>query len=82
MILFLHTELPYEWPDEEGWWLQRSSRVGCLGWFARICGCRLPGPPVMSEELRDSMHIFEAVWPFRRIEDFDAARRQPRLLAG
>lgn len=82
MILFLHTDLPYEWPDEEDWWLQRSGREGCLGWFARMCGCRLPGPPVMSEKLRDSMHIFQAVWPFRRFEDFDGARRHPELLAG
>lgn len=83
MILFLHSDLPYEWPAEEGWWLQNGeSRMGCLGWFARQCGCPLPDPPKMSKELRDSMHIFRAVWPFRRVEGFEEARRHPRLLAG
>ncbi len=75
-ILFLHSDLPYEWP--------RSNFIGFFaasdfldfltrGWWGRRQERRF-------DTLRQAGEW--DVWPFIRAADFAAARHQPRLLAG
>lgn len=74
-ILFLHTDEPYVWPDVafpgvrplRRHWLARG--LGLLGVIAR-------------KERRFLASGDIAVWPFACAQDFDRARKRPRLLSG
>jgi hypothetical protein len=72
-ILFLHSELPYEWPV---WRLTPGTLIrDSLGWLTS------------GRSVREDRAKFEAsgdydVWPFFRREDFDHAQTEPVLLRG
>ncbi len=68
MVVFLHSDLPYEWPVP-------SRLLGCLlnaitlGVWGRVFRPSTGGGD-------------EAVWPFFRADDFARAVARPRLLGG
>lgn len=73
-ILFLHSDLPYEWPV---WRLTGPHIWGrsLRGWFT------------LGQSVREERAKFEAsgdydVWPFFRREDFEHAQTEPVLLRG
>jgi hypothetical protein len=73
-ILFLHSELPYEWPG----WRLTGPRTG---------GRCLRGLLTFGRSVRKERVKFEAsgdydVWPFFQREDFDHAQTEPVLLGG
>lgn len=69
-ILFLHSELEYEWPDSEPL-IQRAAKT--LGDLLQTLRGNFP---------KDRLPDFDyGVWPFSRREDFEYSLRHPRLLA-
>ena len=69
-ILFLHSDLPWEWPT-------RSFAEGLQFAAANICTLGLFG---LREERRYRAAGDFSVWPFFRRPDYEAALRAPRLL--
>ena len=71
-VLFLHTDLPYEWPVPSPAQNLARQLVGLLtlGVSARLWAGRLSA--------RGEVDL----WPFIRRADFQAALRHPRLLRG
>lgn len=66
-IVFLHTELPYEWPWLPRWRLLINLlTLGVTAWL-------FPLTPSAGDR---------SVWPFFRRSDYEAALARPRLLAG
>jgi hypothetical protein len=73
-ILFLHSELPYEWPE---WRL-----MGPRTWSRSLRGLLTFGLSTRQERARFEAAGNYDVWPFFRRQDFDDAQRQPLLLRG
>lgn len=68
MVMFLHTDLPYEWPVSAGL-LGCLLNVLTLGFWGRIYGS-------------SGGSCDRDVWPFFRAEDLARAIARPRLLGG
>ncbi|WP_353565340.1 hypothetical protein [Haloferula sargassicola] len=69
-ILFLHSEVEYEWPDSEPYFRRAAKALSDI--LQRLCG-NYP---------KDCRPEFDfGVWPFSRREDFEFALEHPRLLA-
>jgi hypothetical protein len=74
-ILFLHSDVEYEWPIR--------SFISLSGCLLRLCTLGLAGRilnPVNERRLR-AMGSWE-LWPFFREADFESANKRPRLLGG
>lgn len=71
-VVFLHSDLPYEWPVTSPTQALARHIVSLLtmGVAARLWAQRLGAAGDV------------AVWPFMRADDFRAALRRPRLLRG
>lgn len=67
MVLFLRSDLPYEWPTAF-----RSLGILLLNLLTLGLWSRIQPPPVGSGD--------EAVWPFFRAEDLAQAATRPRFL--
>lgn len=70
-ILFLHTDLEYEWPDREPGFKRVARTIRDM--LRRIVGIT---PAARTVQLDYT------VWPFARRSDYEEALRHPRLLAG
>ena len=73
-ILFLHSELPYEWPV----WRLTGPRI----WGRALRGLLTFGQSVRTERVKFESSGDYTVWPFFRHEDFDHAKAEPVLLRG
>ena len=67
-ILFLHSDLPYEWPT--------SSLKGCL---LNLLTVGLYGKLKRPDSTREKGDM--AVWPFYRTTDFEQAKQNPQLMS-
>ena len=72
-IIFLKSDLPYEWP------VQRRGILGAVAWVA-LCIFTL-GYSARVAQRRFAQHGDISVWPFIRRSDFDAAVSKPTYLA-
>ena len=70
-IIFLHTDLEFEWADIRPWVFRFFS--GLSNFIMRIFGIRPEDP---------TAHLDMAVWPFGRKEDYERALNSPELLTG
>ena len=69
-VLFLHSDLPYEWPA------QRPSILGLVGAILSLGTSR----QAAREAWERSGEV--SVWPFLRQADYQAALHRPRYLSG
>lgn len=74
-ILFLHSDLEYEWPIK--------SFVSLSGCLLRICTLGLAGLVLnrINERRLRAMGSWD-LWPFFREVDFDSTKKRPWLLGG
>ena len=72
-VLFLKTDLPYEWP------IHRRGVLGSLAWVV-LCLLTL-GYCARAAQRRFARHGDISIWPFIRRSDFEAAVDKPTYLA-
>ena len=70
-VLFLHSDLPYQWPA------QRPSILGLVGAILSLGTSRRAARAAWARSGED-----ESIWPFLRQADYQAALHRPRYLSG